>query len=161
VEIRAAQLSDKPEIVDLYCRSQAATNLPDPTFIPTSELGNRLYEREAIARYVAIQAGQIIGHGMIENPNKLHLPVWQRGSNGCASPLIELGAAFVDPNFTSQGIWTALLKYRLLAAKELRSKPVSATWSQNSHVKKVFIKNGGFEVGTQQTAGGEVALFVF
>lgn len=162
MEIRKAKAIDRHEIVELYQRTQSATGIPDPTFNPPSELGQKLYDRKAIERYVAIEAGRIVGHGLIEAPNPENISLWRKLVNDEHVPLFELGADFVDPDYSRQGIWTALLTHRLNFVREqLESIPVSATWSQNEHVKKTFRKFGGIEVAIKVVPEGEVSLFVF
>ncbi len=162
MEIRKAKRSDRAEIVRLYQRSQAATLLPNPAIYPPNELGKLLYARKAIERYVAVMAGRIVGHGMIEEPNPEHMPVWRKGVNASKNVrLIELGGAFVDPALSGRGIWRSLLVYRLNDVRERGAVPVCGTWSQNKHVKRTLLQFGATEVGTQQTPAGEVTLFVF
>lgn len=159
--IREARLNDSPEIINLYERSQAATGLPNPLIIPPGELGGRLYTRKAIKRYVATEAGIILGHGLIERPNDEHTTKWQEVLNNPAGKLIEIGGAFVDPDLSGRGIWTGLLLHSLTEIRKLSAAPVTATWSQNEHVKRVYKKHGGIYAGTQDTQQGAVDLFVF
>ena len=159
--IREALANDKPEIIYLYERSQAATGLPNPLIIPPAELGSRLYAHEAIKRYVATEAGKILGHGLIEPPNDEHTNKWRKALNDPAGKLIEIGGAFVDPDLSGRGIWTGLLLHHLTDIRTLSAAPVTATWTQNEHVKRVFKKHGGFYAGTQDTQQGVVDLFVF
>lgn len=161
MEIRIAKESDRLNIIALYERSQLATGLPDPAFTPQSELGMRLYQRHAITRLVAIEAGQIVGHAMIEEPNSDHEAVWRIGLQDTGKPLIEMGAGFVDPTFFGQGIWTSLLRHRLQIIRARGAYPVTATWSRNEHVKRTFLANGGIAAGRQVTPFGDVDLFVF
>lgn len=159
--IREALPAEKSEIINLHERSQAATGLPNPLIIPPGELGSRLYAREAIKRYVATEAGIILGHGLIELPNDEHVSKWQEALNSPAGKLIEIGGAFVDPDLSGRGIWTGLLLHRLTEIRKLSATPVTATWSHNEHVKRVFKKHGGIYAGTQDTQQGAVDLFVF
>lgn len=161
MEIRVALDSDKPEIVDLYRRSQAATGIPNPNVYPADRLGEELYARDAIERYVATSNGQIIGHGLIEHPNPLSISLWKNGLKEEQSNLIEFGGAFVDPRIMRNGVYTELLNHRLRVIRELGAIPVSATWIQNVHVQKKFISVGGREVARQEIAAGIVCLFVF
>lgn len=162
MEIRKAHDSDRPEIVELYLKSQAATGIPNPTFNPPGELGQKLYDRNAIARFVAIEAGRIVGHGLIQEPNPENTEFWLMGIKDKNIPLIELGADFVDPDYMRRGIWTALLLHRLnYVVETFDSVPVSATWEQNHHVKRSFLKHGGTVVGLKAVREGMVRLFVF
>lgn len=158
--IREATLNDKLEIISLYKRSQLATGLPDPALIPPEELGDRLYARNAIGRYVAVDDQAIVGHGLIEPANQDHLSEWQRAIGASQSELIELGAAFVEPSKTGNGIWSALLAYRLDIVRRMGAIPVSVTWSVNEHVKSHFIKLGGNEIAQKITDAGDISIFV-
>jgi GNAT superfamily N-acetyltransferase len=144
-------------------RSQEATGLPDPRFISPDELGNHLYARHALERCVAIEMGRIVGHALVELPNPEHLDIWRSGLDTTQSEvMLELGGAFVAPSLARSGIWSALLRHRLeLVRTQYASTPVTATWSQNEHVKRKFIQLGGKEVGEKITDGGTVSLFVF
>lgn len=161
MEIRVADRADKDEIVSLYQLSQLATGLPSPEYAPAHELGQRLYGREVLERYVALENGKIVGHGHIENPNPQHIPKWQTALNEEGQILMELGGAFVHPESSRHGIWTALLKARLERTRRLGAVPVSATWVQNSHVINKFVALGGQSAGYDDVIGGRVALFVF
>jgi GNAT superfamily N-acetyltransferase len=161
MEIREANINDRMEIVDLHIRSQAATRLPDPELIAPEALGNRLYAREAIKRYVAVDVGRIVGHGLIEVPNPRHMKSWRSTSVVSNRPMIELGAAFTDPELAGRGVWTALLKHRLQVVRDYEAIPVAATWTQNEHVKRTFLHNNAVEAGVQPTSAGNVSLFVF
>lgn len=161
MEIRVAKLTDKAEIIALYERSQDVTLLPDPTLTPRSELGQRLYERPALERYVATAVGTIIGHALIEPPNPNHVEIWRRSLGAADNTLIEMGGAFVEPALSGQGIWTSLLLHRIDLIRKRSAIPVSATWSVNEHVKKTFQKYGGVQAGRQSTRFGDVELFVF
>lgn len=162
METRKATKIDRFEIVELYQKSQAISGIPNPIYFPPSELGQKLYDRKAIERFVAIEAGRIVGHGLIETPNPENISQWITGVNNIHIPLVELGADFVDPDYSRQGIWTALLTHRLNFVREqLESIPVSATWNQNEHVKKTFRKFGGIEVATKAVPEGKISLFVF
>lgn len=160
--IREATLTDKTEVVELYIRSQGATGLPDPLAIPSTELGDHLYARDAICRYVAVDLGRVIAHALIEPPNPNHINIWRSGlKDNDRREMIEIGGAFIDPLYTKRGIWTQLLEHRLSVIKGMEHIPVSATWSQNQHVARTFIANGGKLVGQQETHAGSVNLFVF
>lgn len=162
MEIRKAEAIDKLEIVELYKKSQAVMGIPDPIHNPPYELGQKLYDRKAIERYVAIEAGRIIGHGLIEEPNPENIALWLTGVSNKNIPLIELGGDFVDPDYSKLGVWSALLIHRLnYIVEHLDSIPVSATWSQNEHVKRTFRKFGGAEVAIKVVPEGEISLFVF
>lgn len=162
MEIRKAEVIDRIEIVELYQKSQAASGIPNPFYNPPSELGQKLYDRKAIERYVAVEAGRIVGHGLIEEPNSENISLWLTGISNKNIPLMELGGDFVDPNYSKLGIWTALIIHRLnYVVERLDSIPVSATWSQNEHVKRTFRKLGGTEVAIKAVPEGEVSLFVF
>ena len=161
MKIRIALESDRSEIVNLYQRSQAATGIPNPDFYPSESLGDELYSRDAIERYVTTSQGKIIGHGLIEHPNPLSLSLWKNGIKEHEAELIELGGAFVDPTLIRNGIYTELLHYRLNIIRKLGAIPVSATWAQNIHVQKIFTTAGGREVARQQIQAGELRLFVF
>lgn len=161
MEIRIAQESDRPEIVDLYQRSQAATGIPNPAVYPSDLLGDELYSRDAIERYVATDDGNIVGHGLIEHPNPLSIFLWKSGIEDKEADLVEFGGAFVDPTQLRNGIYTELLHHRLDIIRKLGAVPVSATWGQNVHVQNKFIAAGGREVARQQIAAGELCLFVF
>ncbi|NCU37819.1 hypothetical protein EOL96_02035 [Candidatus Saccharibacteria bacterium] len=163
MQIRKAESGDRNEIVDLYIRSQEATGLPDPDFLPVNKLGDHLYARHALERCVAIDMGRIVGHALVELPNPEHLKIWRNGlSAEQADKILELGGAFVEPTLGRAGIWTALLIHRLdLVRAKYENIPVSATWTCNDHVKKRFAKLGGKKVGEQLTGGGPVSLYVF
>lgn len=161
MEIRVASLRDKDEIVSMYERSQLVTGLPDPQYVPANELGDRLYSRHAIERYVAIDESQIVGHGLIELANPIHEDAWRRVLGDDTSRLIEMGGAFVEPKLGRLGIWSALLLHRITIIRELGGVPVSATWVENEHVKSRFTKYGGLSAGRQTTPKGEVDLYVF
>lgn len=162
MKIREANAADRDEIVELYIRSQRATGLPDPVHLPPAKLGAQLYARKALGRYVVELDQHIVAHGLIEEPNSDHIEVWQQGTPpGLIPSFIELGGAFVDPKFSRQGLWTGLLEYRLQLVEKRLAIPVSATWTQNEHVKRAFCAYGGIEVGQQVTSLGSVSLFVF
>jgi GNAT superfamily N-acetyltransferase len=161
MEIRAADLADKAEIIALYERSQLATGLPNPALIPPGELGQKLYERHAIERLVAVEVGRIVGHAMIEEPNLVHEEMWRQALQYTNNPLLEMGAAFVEPTHSERGIWTSLLLHRIETIRSVGAHPVTATWITNEHVKRTFEKNGGINAGRQITPFGDVELFVF
>ncbi len=156
-----ADSTDQAEIIALYERSQDATLLPDPTLLPRNELGQQLYDRPALERFVATAVGKIIGHALIESPNPNHVEVWRRSLDNTDITLIEMGGAFVEPALSGQGIWTALLLHRIDFIRKQSAVPATATWSVNEHVKKTFQKYGGIQAGRQSTRFGDVDLFVF
>lgn len=157
--IREANPGDKQEIVTLYRLSQHMSGIPDPDKISPEELGFKLYSRDAIERYVAIDEDKIVGHGMIESPNPDHLADWQGVAPN--ADFIELGGAFVDPSKIGRGIWSSLLAHRLHTVRAMGSIPVSVTWSINHHVKQHFEKIGGSLVSEKQTEAGNICLYVF
>ncbi len=159
--IRSASLSDAGEIISLLERSQHATGLPNPAYTPPETLGVTLYQRDAIERFVAVEAGQIVGHALIERSNPAHEANWRQALHGDLSPLIEMGGAFVEPTLSGRGIWTALLKYRMSRIRALDACPVTATWNTNGHVKRRFLELGGVSAGEVVTPRGVVDLFVF
>lgn len=162
MEIRIAEHADRLEIVGLYRRSQAATALPDPNLLPPSELDNHLYSRNAIERYVAVQAGSIVGHALTEPANAAQEQKWREAiDNDADIRLLEIGGAFVEPQLSDTGIGTELLLHSIDRVRQLRARPVSATWASNERVKRTFQKHGGKYAGVQATPLGEVALFVF
>ena len=161
MEIREAAPKDRQEVVDLYIRNQKATGLPDPRAIPADELGDKLYERNAIRRYVAVEAGRIVGHGLVEVANPDHEESWRDALNNCSGQLLEMGGAFVEPMLGRRGIWTALLSHRLKAIRDCDAIPVAATWSENDHVKRKFAAHGGVSAGLAYTQHGAVDLFAF
>jgi len=161
---RLATSDDKDKIIEMYIRSQQFTGIPDSTANPPAELGKKLYARNTLERYVTEMNGEIICHGLIDYPNSEHIQCWsENGDNDLTlENTLELGGSFVSPNYMKRGIWTALLEYRLRIVREKYNKiPVSATWVQNEHVKEVFRRFGGKEVGVNKVAGGEVSLFIF
>lgn len=161
MEIRIADLADKTEIITLYERSQNATGIPDPTLIPPGELGQKLYERHAFHRYIAIEAGRIVGHALTEEPNPAHAEKWRYALQESDDPLVEMGGAFVDPTLSGKGIWTGLLKHSIDVIGKSGAHPVTATWSTNEHVKRTLLSQGGINAGRQFTPLGSVDLFVF
>lgn len=161
MEIRIALESERSEIVELYKRSQAATDIPNPKVYPPESLGDALYSRDAIERYVATSNETIVGHGLIEHPNPLSLSLWRSGVDDREVDLIEFGGAFVEPSRLRNGIYSELLRQRLCVIRKLGAVPVSATWAQNVHVQEKFISAGGREVARQQISAGELRLFVF
>jgi GNAT superfamily N-acetyltransferase len=161
MNIRVADLADKAEIIALYERSQLATALPNPELIPPAELGQRLYERHAIERFVAIEGGRIAGHAMIEEPNPGHEEAWRQALDDTNGALMEMGAAFVEPALSGRDIWSSLLLHRINLICKAGAHPVTATWNTNEHVKRTFKSYGGIHAGQQTTPLGEVALFVF
>lgn len=158
--IREAIETEKAEIVALYRSSQIATGIPSPELVPSSELGAKLYQRDAIKRYISIEDHRIIGHGIIEEPNPDHLSDWQQAVNNYDATFIELGAAFVDPSKFGRGIWSSLLTHRLHVVRSLGAIPVSVTWTSNLHVRKHFEKNGGTEITQKETRAGNISLFL-
>lgn len=161
MEIREADLSDKDEIISLFEQSQRATGLPDPSRIASSQLGDYLYTRHAIERYVAVEAGRIVGHGLIEHPNPDNEADWRKALDDTLSELVELGGAFVNPAMGGRGIWSALLSHRLEIIRTSGSFPVAATWSSNEHVKRTFFRHGAVFAARKATPHGGVDLFVF
>lgn len=145
----------------MYERSQDATGLPDPRYVPRHELGERLYARHAIERYVALIDGRVVGHGLTEPPNPQHEDAWRAKLSSKEDQLIELGGAFVEPSFARAGIWSALLLHRVEAVRKKNAIPVSATWSTNKHVRDRFELCGGVYASRQVVGAGEVDLFVF
>ena len=160
MEIRPAKIKEKDEIVALYKRSQYITGLPDPKFVPPDRLGDRLYARNAIGRFVATETGSIVGHGLIETANPDHLPEWLAAVGDSTQELIELGGAFVEPSKIGQGIWSMLLRYRIDVVRSMGALPVSVTWSVNTHVKRRFLQLGGIEVVEKQMEAGTISLFI-
>jgi GNAT superfamily N-acetyltransferase len=161
MEIHKAVENDRNEIVELYKKSQASSGIPNPDFNLPDELGEKLYDRKAIERFVAIKAGKIVGHAMIEVPNSLHVPLWIKALGNEEAELIEMGGAFVDPEFSGLGIYSAILVHRLWVIRLLNATPTAATWSQNEHVKKTLRLYGGIDAGRQTTPAGDLNLFVF
>jgi GNAT superfamily N-acetyltransferase len=161
MEIKTADPSHNIEITELYIRSQAATQLPNPAAISPSKLGELLYSRDAIERYVAIEAGEIVGHAAIENPNNMHEPLWRQRLVNKDQSLIEIGGIFVEPRLYGNFIGRALLQHSLIAVRKLAAVPVAATWSSNIHFMKVMKLYGGIDAGSQSTPLGDVKLFVF
>jgi N-acetylglutamate synthase-like GNAT family acetyltransferase len=159
--IRKAEISDRESILELYERSQLATGLPDPEIYPPNELIKNLYNRRVIERFVAVEAGRIVGHALIEEPNPVHQTDWLDALSNPDSRLIEMGGAFVDPTLARQGIWTSLLLHRINLIKNNEAFPVTATWSVNVHVKRTFKANGGVHAGVHDSRLGVVDLFVF
>lgn len=162
MDIQIAEAADKDEIVRLYKKVQATTGIPNPEYVSPDDLEGRIYSERAIERYTVRHRGMIAGHGLIEHPDPGHMDLWRAGmSSHTGDAIVELGGAFVDPDLKGLGMWTALLEYRLNVIKKLDAVPVSATWIQNEHVKRTFLKYGGEEVGQQQLPAGRVSLFVF
>ncbi|MES2876536.1 MAG: GNAT family N-acetyltransferase [Patescibacteria group bacterium] len=161
VRIRNATELDRAEIVGVYQLSQLATCLPDAAACPPHLLGDRLYDRLAVRRYVAESIGRIIGHGLVEFPNTQHIPTWLHGTRHKPEHLLELGGAFVHPAFSGEGVWTSLLERRLEYVNEISKVAVAATWSQNDHVMRVFESHGAVHVGDTAAAGGEISLYRF
>jgi GNAT superfamily N-acetyltransferase len=159
--IRRAHESDRAGIVDAYERSQRATGIPDPTYCPPEMLGERLYKRMAVGRFVAARLGYIVGHGLVELPNPDNIQAWLKGSKHKPEHLLELGGAFVHPDYAGQGIWTALLEHRLEFVRSTGKTAVTATWSQNEHVRRVFEHHGAKQVGEKPVDGGDIALYRF
>ena len=158
--IREATTEDKVKIIALYKKSQAYTNLPDPNHFPPEKLGQYLYGRKAIKRFVVTDNDEIVGHGLIEKANIDHINQWLKVIQKQKPVLYELGGAFVDPDLRGQGIWTMLLKHRLAFVRSIGGVPVTVTWSSNEHVKRTFFKLGGVEVGTKKLVVGSISLFV-
>lgn len=159
--IRPATDADRSGIIDLYVSSQAATQIPNPDVYPPETLGDELYSRDAIERYVAVIDEQIVGHGLIENPNPLSIEFWKSGIKEANPRLIEFGGAFVNPSFSRRGIYSELLRLRISRIREFGAIPVAATWEQNEHVQRQFLVHGGEEVARQMIPAGELCLFVF
>lgn len=160
--IREALPRDRPEITALYVSSQMATGVPSPEFCPPEQLGDRLYARQAIGRFVAVSCRDVIvGHGLIEYPNPEHIEQWRSDADSEVTEFIELGGAFVDLELSGNGIWSALLAYRLEIVRAAGAVPVSVTWDSNHHVMRHFARVGGREVGRKSTAMGAVCLYRF
>jgi GNAT superfamily N-acetyltransferase len=163
LSIREVVPEDEPIIIGLYRRSQAHSRIPDPVAFPPETLGADLHSRHPIKQYVAIASGEVIGHGMIEAAaDPTSIEIWRRVMREANDrPFIELGAAFVDPNWTGNGIYSKLLEHRLHVVRAMGAVPVSATWEQNLHVMGAFRRRGGIEAGIQLVAAGQLHLFVF
>ena len=161
VSIRRATEADRQAIVDTYVLSQEATGCPDPSTCPPQLLGDRLYERLAVRRYVAESMGRVVGHGLVELPNTAHIPTWISGTKRRPEQLLELGGAFVHPDFAGKGVWTKLLEHRLEYVRSLTKVAVAATWLQNDHVMRVFERYGAERVGQTATPNGNVVLYRF
>lgn len=162
MEIRKPGKHEKDEIVQLYKKVQSLTGIPNPDHVSPDELEGRIYSDRAIEQYVVDHLGRIAGHALIELPDPGHIEAWKAGiGTEAPSTMIELGGAFVDPELKGLGIWTTLLVHRLKVIEEIGAIPVSATWTQNQHVKRTFQKHGGMEVGQQRLPAGDVSLFVF
>ena len=159
--IRPAEERDRPELIRLYELSQQATGIPNPAVIAPSELGRRLYQRQAVRRLVAERAGKLIGHGLVELPNPDNIPDWLNGSARKPEHLLELGGAFVHPEHSGQGVWTTLLERRLEYVRSITKTAVAATWSQNTHVMRRFDQFGGTHLGSRNVKGGNIELFRF
>ncbi len=160
--IREALPEDRSEIAALCRRSQLATRVPNPDFYPPEELGDRLYARQAIGRYVVeSSSGAIYAHGLIEQPSPEHLEQWSSRSDSDTTRFIELGGAFVEPTQSGKGIWSALLAHRLGVVRAMDATPVSVTWAHNLHVMRQFERVGGREVGQKATAMGALCLYRF
>jgi GNAT superfamily N-acetyltransferase len=159
--VRRARESDRYGIVEAYVRSQRATGIPDPEYCPPDMLGERLYQRLAVGRFVVDREGVIAGHGLVELPNPDNIGDWLDGSIRKPEHLLELGGAFVHPDYEGQGIWTSLLQHRLAFVRSAGKTAVTATWSQNEHVRRVFERNGANQVGEKSVNGGEITLYRF
>ncbi len=157
--VREAMACERDEIVALYESSQRATGLPDPRVVPPQELGEKLYARRAIGRYVAADASGIHGHGLIEPANPEHMNEWHAAAGGAT--FIELGGAFVDPERSGEGIWSELLAYRLNIVRSLGAVPVSVTWASNAHVMRGFERSGGRELARKTAALGAISIYMF
>lgn len=158
--IREAHPADRGQIVALHEKSQQATGLPNPAIVPPTELGDRLYARDAINRYVAVDQESIIGHGLIEHPNPEHLAQWREATINDERPLVELGGAFVDPSRIGEGVWSTLLFHRLYVVRSMGAIPVSVTWSVNHHVRNHFKEIGGMEIAQKKVGDSEISLFI-
>ena len=75
--------------------------------------------------------------------------------------LLEMGGAFVHPDYAGQGVWTSLLEHRLDYVCSINKTAVTATWSQNEHVRRVFERSGAKYLGEKAVAGGDIALYRF
>jgi GNAT superfamily N-acetyltransferase len=162
MDIQTATFSDKDEIITLYKRVQSITGIPNPEYVSPDDLEGRIYSERALERYTVRHLGKIAGHALIERPDPGHEEIWKSGlpPKAAGTPLLELGGAFVNPDFKGLGLWTALLEHRLNIIKGLNAIPVSATWMQNEHVMRTFKRYGGEEVGRQQLPAGWVSLWV-
>lgn len=161
VIVRRARESDRAGIIDTYLTSQRMTGIPDPEYCPPEMLGDRLYQRLAVGRFVVEREGVIAGHGLVELPNSDNVRNWLEGSKRKPEHLLELGGAFVHPEYTGQGIWSSLLERRLAFVRSAGKTAVTATWSQNEHVRRVLMRNGATQVGEKSVKGGEIALYRF
>ena len=104
----------------------------------------------------------MVCHTLIENPNPQHIEKWRSGLKIKFNlGFLELGGSFVYPDFSKQGIWSALFYQSILRARQYPAIPVGATWVQNEHVKHKFVSFGGREVGVQAIPAGSLSLFVF
>lgn len=159
--VRRARESDRYGIVEAYVQSQRATGIPDPEYCSPDMLGERLYQRLAVGRFVVDREGVIAGHGLVELPNPDNIQLWLNDSKRRPEHLLELGGAFVHPDFVGQGIWTSLLEHRLRFVRSAGKTAVTATWSQNEHVRRVFERNGARQVGERPAKGGDIALYRF
>jgi GNAT superfamily N-acetyltransferase len=159
--VREAIEVDRPKIIDLYKQSQDATGLPNPSLLPPDRLEQYLYERAAVKRLVALNDNDIVGHCLVETANPRHELKWRSALQESTLSLLEIGGAFVKPQVMYSGIGTMLLEHALKLVKEIPAQPVSATWSSNMHVKRMFLRHAAKYVGDDETTMGVVSLFVF
>lgn len=160
--VRLAEERDREGSIELYRLSQRVTGIPDPRFVPENLLEQRLYDGLVLKRYVAEHAGKLIGHALVELPNPPHIPQWIGDTKLRPQGILELGRAFVHPDYFGQGVWTELLRRRLsFVEEEVGRTAVAATWIQNDHVKQTFERFGAVHVGDKPVADGEISLYRF
>ncbi len=174
IEIREARPADRGEIEDLFERSRAASMVRGgPYYVSPGQGEDRVYVKneEPAERCVAVMAGRIVGHGIIDTPSSDRFSsaerekIWmKRLGNPINARIVELRTACVDPDMRHNGIWSELLRYRLDRSFDVYgSTPVSAVRASDEHVKRTFRKHGGDEAENAffTHLGVKLNLFVF
>lgn len=155
--VRAATNADLPSILALAETSAQVTGVPP---LPPREVGPALLARTALWRMVAMHAGQIVGHAMLEQPNPEHMAVWAPAAG--PELIVEVGGLFTCPDHSRSGIATLLLGELLHVCAEHHWTPVTASWTHNRAAQHAALaRAGATRVGSTSTPQGEVDLHVF
>jgi len=147
-KIRPATALDKPEIVELYKYSQAATGIPNPRVHPPESLEELLYSRPIIEQFVTVEDGLIISHGIVEGIEEPDLWRQYLPQDIKPSDTLQVGGLFTHPERMREGLGSEMLDNCLGRIRKLGKLPVLTTFVENHHVSGMSVKRQAEELAT-------------
>jgi hypothetical protein len=161
-EIRPADRTDELGILALYERTEAAIAQTNPGILLPKGLSHTLYAREGAESYIAVSpAGKIVGHSLIQEPDKSHISVWQQAIIHKSNPVMEITGDFVEPGMYSRAIRRSLFQFSLALIRDRGATPMVAVHEPSKHQEKLFKLYGVVEAGLQITPQGMLSFFIF